>query len=249
MAKFYGHIWRRQSALAAHFFTHTPCGGMPMFGKLRWAVAVGAGFLMGIGTAAATTMTSTTFSAWTAGLTGTPTELDFTPIIIGKSYSTAAGLTLKAIGNAGIGFNVTGPDNGSYKLTGYSYGTHNFQSLIAGNDSTAVMSVTTPSAGNNGLFLGLATSNNTPITLTLSDGQSFSSITTAFFGLSISHPITWLTLTTSSGSAVVLDDFYYGVSNLAQESATPEGATAAMCGAGFLILFGAVRSKGTRRLR
>jgi hypothetical protein len=219
-----------------------------MFGKLRWAIAIGAGLLMGAAPAVATTMTSTTLSAWTAGLTGTPTELDFTPITIGKSYSTAAGLTLKAIGNASVGFNVTGPDNGGYKLTGFSYGTHNFQSLIAGNDSTAVMNVTTPSAGNNGIFLGLATTNNTPITLTLSDGQSFSSITTAFFGLSISHPITWLTLRTTNGSAIVLDDFYYGVSNLAQESATSEGATAAMCGAGLLILFGAVRSRNTRRL-
>ena len=116
---------------------------------------------MGAGPAVATTMTSTTFSAWTAGLTGTPTELDFSPIVIGKSYSTAAGLTLKAIGNASVGFNVTGPDNGGYKLTGFS-STHNFQSLEAGTDSTAVMNVTTPAAGNNGLFLGLATTNNTP---------------------------------------------------------------------------------------
>jgi hypothetical protein len=220
-----------------------------MFGKLHWAIATfGAGLLMGAGPAMATTMTSTTFSAWTAGLTGTPTELDFSPIVPGKSYSTAAGITLKAIGNASIGFNVTGPDNAVYKLTGLSYGTHNIQSLQAGTDSTAVMNIATPAAGNNAIFLGLATTNSTPVTLTLSDGQSFSSITTAFFGLSISHPITWLTLTTTNGSAVILDDFYYGISNLAQDSATSEGTTMAMCGAGLLILFGAVRKKDTRRL-
>jgi hypothetical protein len=223
--------------------------GMRVFGKLHWAIAmVGPGLLLGAGPAAATTMTSTTFSAWTAGLTGTPTELDFSPIVIGKSYSTAAGITLKAIGNASVGFNVTGPDNGSYKLTGFSYGTHNIQSLQAGTTSTAAMNVTTPAAGNNAIFLGLATTNNAPVTLTLCDGQSFSSITTAFFGLSISHPITWLTLKTNNGSAVILDDFYYGASNVAQESATSEGATMAMCGAGLLILFGAVRRKHTRRL-
>jgi hypothetical protein len=223
--------------------------GMRVFGKLPWAIAtVGAGLLLSAGPAVATTMTSTTFSAWTAGLAGTPTELDFSPIVNGKSYNTAAGITLKAIGNASVGFNVTGPDNAVYKLTGLSYGTHNVQSLQAGTDSTATMNVTTPPAGNNAVFLGLATTNNTPVTLTLSDGQSFSSITTAFFGLSISHPITWLTLTTTNGSAVILDDFYYGVSNLAQDSATSEGATMAMCGAGLLILFGAVRSKNIRRL-
>ncbi|MFL6351323.1 MAG: hypothetical protein ACJ74Z_05680 [Bryobacteraceae bacterium] len=137
--------------------------------------------------------------------------------MIGKSYNTAAGITLKAIGNAAVGFNVTGPDNGGYKLTGFSYGTHNFQSLLAGTDTTAAMNIATPAAGNNALFLGLATTNNTPITLTLSDGQSFSSIATAFFGLSLSHPITWLTLSTSNGSGVVVDDFYYGASNLAQD--------------------------------
>lgn len=215
--------------------------------KVRWVIAaLSAGFLLEAGPAVATTITSTTFSAWTAGLTGAPTELDFSPIVIGKTYNTAAGITLKAIGNASVGFNLTGPDNGGYKLTGFSY--HNFQTLEAGSDSTAVMNVTTPAAGNNGVFLGLATTNNTPVTLRLSDGQSFSSITSAFFGMSISHPITWLTLTTTNGSAVILDDFYYGVSNLAQESATSEGTTMAMCGAGLLILFGAVRSKNTRRL-
>jgi hypothetical protein len=223
--------------------------GIRAFGRLQWAIAaLAAGLLSSAGPASATTMTSTTFSAWTAGLTGTPTELDFSPIVFGKSYSTASGITLKAIGNASVGFNVTGPDNGSYKLTGFAYGSHNIQSLQAGMDSTAVMNVTTPAAGNNAIFLGLATTNNTPITLTLSDGQSFSSITSALFGLSISHPITWLTLTTSTGSAVILDDFYYGVSNLAQDSATSEGTTMAMCGAGLLILFGAVRRKHTRRL-
>jgi len=215
--------------------------------NVQWALTtLVTGLILGSGQAAATTITSTTYSAWTAGLTGTPTELDFSPIVIGKSYSTASGLTLKAIGNSSIGFNFTGPDNGSYKLTGVSH--NNFQSLEAGSDSTAVMNVTTPAAGDNAIFLGLATTNNTPITLTLSDGESFSSITTAFFGLSISHPITWLTLTTTSGSAVIVDDFYYGASNLPQDSAVSEGATMAMCGGGLLILFGSVRRKNTNQL-
>jgi hypothetical protein len=96
--------------------------------------------------------------------------------------------------------------------------------------------------------LGLATTGNTPVTLTLSDGESFSSISTAFFGVSISHPITWLTLTTTTGSAVIVDDFYYGVSSLPQDSPTSEGATMAMCGGGLLVLLGSVRRKDKRRV-
>jgi hypothetical protein len=218
-----------------------------MFGKVQWALAIiGAGLLLGTGPAAATTITSTTFSGWKTGLTGTPTELDLSVIQTGKSYSTSAGLTLKAIGNASIGFVFTGPDNGSYKLTGVSH--NNFQSLQAGTESTAAMNVTTPAAGDNALFLGLATTGNTPVTLTLSDGESFSSISTAFFGVSISHPITWLTLTTTAGSAVIVDDFYYGVSSLPQDSPTSEGATMAMCGGGLLVLLGSVRRKDKRRV-
>jgi hypothetical protein len=221
-----------------------------MFGKVQWALAtLGAGLLFGTGPAAATTITSTTFNGWKTNLTGTPTQLDFSPITSGKSYSTSAGLTLKAIGNSSIGFVFTGPDNGSYSLTGFFYTSQNIQSLKAGSDSTAAMNVTTPAAGDNAILLGLATTNNTPVTVTLSDGESFSSISPALFGLSISHPITWLTLTTTVGSAVIVDDFYYGVSNLPQDSTTSEGVTMAMCGGGLLILLGSVRRKnGPRRM-
>lgn len=206
---------------------------------------LGAGLLLAAGQAAATTITSTTYAAWTAGLTGSPTELDFSPIALGQSYSNSTGSTLKAIGNSSIGFAFTGPDNGSYKLTGVSH--NGFKSLEGGTDATASFSITTPIAGDNALFLGLATTNSTPITLTLSDGETFSSITTAFFGVSISHPVTWLTLSTTAGSAVIVGDFYFGASDLPQDSAVSEGATMAMCGGGFLILFGSVRRKSKRR--
>jgi hypothetical protein len=207
---------------------------------------LGAGLLLATGHAAATTITSTTFSAWKPGLIGQPTELDFSPVQTGHSYSTSTGITLKAIGNSSIGFAFTGPDNGSYKLTGVSL--NNFQSLEGGTDATASISIATPIAGDNTLFLGLATTNSTPITLTLSDGETFSSITTAFFGMSISHPVTWLTLSTTSGSAVIVDDFYFGVSDQPQDSAASEGATMSMCGGGFLILFGSLRRKSKRPL-
>lgn len=216
-----------------------------MYRQLHWALAtLAAGLLFATGQAEATTITSTTFSAWTAGLIGTPTELNFSTIQVGKNYNTSSGITLTP-----GGFTFTGPDNGSYKLLGYSYtgGTfHNVTSLEGGTDATASVNVTTPAAGDNALFLGLATTNSTPITLTLSDGEIFSSITTAFFGVSISHPITWLTLSTTSSSAVIVDDFYFGASNLPQDSPVSEGTTMAMCGGGLLILFGSLRRKSTR---
>ncbi len=212
----------------------------------RALIALAAGLLFASGELVATTITSTSYTEWKLGLTGSPTELDFSPITNGKSYSTAVGITLKALGNSSIGFGFTGPDNGSYKLTGYFYGTRNIQSLEAGSDSTATVNVATPAGGDNALFLSLATTNSTPVSLTLSDGESFS-ITTAFFGLSISHPITWLTLTTTSGSAVIVDDFYYGASELSQDSPVSEGATGALCGGGMLVLLGSLRRKYPRQ--
>ena len=87
-----------------------------MYRRPHWLLAtLGAGLLLVTGQAAATTITSTTYGAWTAGLTRVPTELDFSPIVVGRTYNTAAGIMLKAIGNSSIGFNVTGPDNASYK--------------------------------------------------------------------------------------------------------------------------------------
>jgi hypothetical protein len=217
-----------------------------MFRRAHWRLATfAAGVLFAAGQGAATTITSTSYSAWTAGLTGAPTELNFSPIVIGESYNTASGITLKAIGNSSIGFTFTGPDNGAYKLTGYSYSSHNYQSLESGTDATASMNFATPAAGENALFLAIATTNNTPVVLTLSDGELFTIATQSGnpsnFGLSISHPITWLTLTTTLGSAAIITDFYYGASSQTQDSPVSEGATLAMCGGGMLIIFGSVR--------
>ena len=154
---------------------------------------------------------------------------------------------MKAVGNSSIGFTFTGPDNTGYKLTGYAYGSHNFQSLESGSDATATMNIATPAAGENALFVAIATTNNTPVLLTLSDGETFTITTQASgpsnFGLSLSHPITWLTLSTTAGSAAIVTDFYYGVSSMPQDSPVSEGATMAMCGGGLLILFGSLRRR------
>jgi len=139
--------------------------------QVQWLLAtVAAGVFLGPGQAAATTMTSSSYSAWTAGLTGTPTELNFSPIMTGTGYNSSNGITLKAIGNSSIGFTFTGPDNGAYKLTGYAYGPNNYQSLESGSDATATMSIATPQAVDNALFVAIATTKNRPGLPTLSDG-------------------------------------------------------------------------------
>lgn len=215
-----------------------------MCGRVQRLITISSiGILLAVGQAVATTITSTSYSAWTAGLTGSPTELNFSQIHPGTTYNTSSGITLNAIGNNSIGFGFTGPDNGSYSLVGYSYG--NITSLKGGSDTSASIHIATPLGGDNALLLGLASTGSTPINLALSDGESFT-ITTSLFGLSISHPITWLTLTTTAGSAIIVDDFYYGSSSLPQDEAS-EGATMAMCGGGLLILFGSIRKKTKNR--
>jgi hypothetical protein len=47
---------------------------------------------------------------------------------------------------------------------------------------------------------------------------------------------------------VIVDDFYFGVSSVPQDSPTSEGATMAMCGGGLLVLLGSLRRKDKRRV-
>lgn len=208
-------------------------------------LAVSACSILAIGHASATTVTTTSFSNWRTTLTGSPTEADFTAIQY-TSYSTSNGLLLGAVGNPSVGFTVTGPDNGSFSLTGVNY--TGFKSLEAGSDAGATLNIAGPAAGENGLLFSLATTNNTPIYVTLSDGETFTE-SRGVFGLSISHPITSVSFSTDPGSQVVLDDLYYGMSSLAQDSnggtlpatATPEGCTFLLLSGGLLVVMGAVK--------
>jgi len=209
--------------------------------RLLFAAALfGAGFSFVAGEAAATTLTTNTLSIWeTSGyITGSATELSFGPIQL-QPYNTSSGITLYGIQQPSVGFDFTGPDGGGYVLSGYSY--HSLNSLAGASDAVGVMDIATPASGESAMFLSVASTGNTPLTLSLSDGESFSVVSGAFIGLSVSHPITWLSLSTSSGSQPILDDFYFADSSLQPDAPTAEVASFFLLGGGLLILFGARR--------
>lgn len=195
----------------------------------------------------ATTLTTTSYSVWKTDLTGSPIELDFTKVKT-TSYSTSSGITLLPLQGPALSFVVTGPDKSGYSLTGGFYGS--FVSLFGASDGTGSIRINLPSGGENALLLSLAAQPGAALTVSLSDLESFT-VSNGLFGLALSHDITWLTISTVSGSQPVLDDFYFGTSNLAQDSGSQaqsaEAATALMIGGGLLILFGAGR-KFTQRL-
>ena len=196
----------------------------------------------------ATEIVATSYSAWTATMTGSPTEWNFA-FPNGGSYSTASGYSL-SVGSYGP-LTVTGPDGSGYSLSEDSsyYDSaisRSIQTLQGASDGVGSMVFTTPAAGLTAFGLGLGLLGNAaPITVTLSDGESFTSSPSvngaAFLGLSSATPITSFVLTTSSGSTVELTDFYAGNSNEPAGTApAAEVTTALMIGSGLLI-FGARR--------
>lgn len=195
----------------------------------------------------ATTVTTTNYNIWKTDLTATPIELDFTKVKT-STYNTSSGITLLPLQGPALSFVITGPDKTGYSLAGGFYGS--VVSLFGASDGTGYIRVDLPSSGENAILLGLATQPTAAVTVTLSDQQSFA-VSNGLFGLALSHNITWLTISTVNGSQPVLDDFFFGNSNLAQDqinqSQSAEGATALMIGGGLLILFGA-RRKLTHRV-
>jgi len=191
----------------------------------------------------ATSITSTTYSQWTKNVTGA-VEV-FNPPTSG-TFNTAAGITFHST-NPAASFVYSGPDNSTWQLTAgfYTSSGHNFLSLFGASDGKGNITITMPTGGENAFLLSLATTASTPITVTLSDGQSFNPAA-GVFGLSISHDINWLTVSTTSGSQAVIDDFYFGNSTLTQDvtqqpAPVPENATFALIGGGLLILIGGRR--------
>jgi hypothetical protein len=225
--------------------------------KLRFlATVVIGGLLMLSGEMSATTITTTSFSTWessTYTVSGSQVELSFVPVNSANySYSTSSGITLTPSGNPSIGFLFTGPDNSGYVLNGTSY--NGLNALAGASDGVGVIKVATPSGGENAILLGVGCtgtcSGSTPLTLTLSDGEIFA-IANGLFGLSISHNITWVTLSAANGSRPVVDDFWYGTSAEAQDSQPQpaiEGATLILISGGLLVIFGFRRKLGKRSL-
>lgn len=206
--------------------------------------------LVGIaGPAAATTITSTSASAWKSTITNGAAVDVFGNLQNNQTYNSSSGFSLSNSSYPSAVFVATGPDNGSWNLSSrfYLYSGVNYTSLYGPSDGIGNITVTMPAGGENAFMMYLGSSSGTAITVKLSDGETFTPAA-GLFGLSLSHDVSWLTISTTSGSQPVLFDLAYGSSNLTQDQLlqdpTPsiEVSTLLMIGGGLLILFGG-RSK------
>ena len=129
---------------------------------------------------------------------------------------------------------------GNFTASGASFMEATYGLLPALKGQT--INIATPAAGINAFYVALGSTDGQPITITLSDGEAIAlsptptANGTVVLGLSISHPITSIAI---SSTAAVLWDFDYGSSSLAQDS-TPapaaEAATAILIGIGLVTL-------------
>lgn len=211
-----------------------------MYGTMRHlALSLTAGVLIIATQATATTIQTTSYTSWESYLiNGANTEIP--PPASHNSYNNSTGVTLT---NGGQSFVFTGPDGSSWVLSSTQYG--GFYGLEGGSGGS--IKVTTPAAGDNAIFITVAAINGSSLTLTLSDGEFFT-VANGNLGLALSHPITWFTLSAPSGVEPFIDDFYFGSSNLAQDtSPSSEAATFGLMGGGLIVLFGARRKWFARR--
>jgi hypothetical protein len=191
-----------------------------------------------------TTISSTTYANWTGNITGSTTFVDVETLPTGN-YSTAAGVS-------DGGYIFKGPDKTGWSLGVQTFG--NKTGIYGASDGAGGIQVTLPGTGQSAIYFYANTEtsntlNNSTLTLTLSDGETFT-IGSGQFGLSISHPITSYELTTSAGQAAFLQWAYFGNSSLPQDGDSgtgtdqppaAESATIALVGGGLLVLFGAKR--------
>ncbi len=229
------------------------------FGKCPAYALLPLACLLPVFHAGATTLTWSTYAGWSSNVTGA-IELNFNTVNgTSGSYSTAAGKTLNPLSGPALPFLFTGPYTGGYQLTGGEYGKYNALSLYGPTAGKGNITVNLPSGGENAVLLGLgSTGTATSITVALSDGESFNVPVTAnayeFLGMSISHDINWLTV--SASSQPVVNDFYFGTSQLAQDGTggaagapvAAEGATLYLIGGGLLSLAGTRRKFFVRAL-
>lgn len=205
--------------------------------------------LFGIaGPAAATTITSTTVSGWQSNITTGSTVDVFGSLQNNQTYNTSSGVSLSNSSHPSSVFVFTAPDNGGWNLSSksYTYSGSSYTSLYGPSDGIGNITITMPSGGENAFLLGLGTSEGSTLTVKLSDGETFTPAA-GIFALSISHDVTWLTISTTNGSQPVLFDFAYANSKLTQDQLTQdpaptiEASTLLMIGGGLLILFGGQR--------
>ena len=206
------------------------------------SAALGSFLLFAALHAGATTITTTNFNTWKTStfITGSSTELNFIAIN-STSYNTSAGITLSPSGSS-LPFVFTGPNNGSYSLTGDPYG----KALMGAANAGAYINIALPTGGENAFFLGVSATPSHPTTLTLSDGEVFS-LTSNLFGVALSQPVSWMRLSVAPGSQAYVNDFLFGTSALPQDTmggaATPEPASILLCTGGALALFGLGRKR------
>ncbi len=198
--------------------------------------------------ASATTATYSTYQTWMAAVNNA-IELNFTKVGgSGQNYSTSAGKTMFPTSGPAVPFIFTGPYSGGYQLTTAGFTTHNIVAFYGPANGQGNLTITLPSGGENAILLGLGASNGASnISVALSDGETFNVTpgvnTTAFLGISLSHDVSWVTVT--APTQPIVDDFFFGQSQLAQDPANPgtaptafEGSTFSLIGGGLLSLLG-----------
>ena len=215
---------------------------------LRVAMRLTTGALAAVvlaGAANATTITATNFNTWKTPTyqTGAPAGLNFYTIG-SQNYNTAAGYTATPNGS-GPSFTFVGQDDAGYYLAGNTYS----KTLTGSANSGAVINITFQNPQN--AFL-VSFQNSLNYTLTLSDGQIFNT-SAKIFGFSLSHTVSSLSIASTLGTQVIINDFYFGISSLTQDAAapppgtpgspaaTPEPATVLLLAGGSLVLAGCQR--------
>ena len=215
---------------------------------LRVATRLAAGALAAVvlaGVANATAITAANFNTWKTPTyqTGAPTGLNLYTIG-SQNYNTAAGYSATPSGG-GPSFTFVGRDNAGYYLAGNTYS----KTLTGSANSGAAIDITFQNPQN--AFL-VSFQNSLNYTLTLSDGQIFNT-SSKIFGFSLSHTVSSLSIASTLGTQVMINDFYFGTSSLTQDAAapppgtpgspaaTPEPATVFLLAGGSLVLAGCQR--------
>lgn len=188
--------------------------------------------------AGATEILTTSYTTWKSTITGTAVE--WNDVVSASTYNTAAGFSMP-LGSFGP-LTVTGPDGSAYYLDKQYYGSGT--SLEGAVDGTGSVQIATPAAGLTGFLMELGVNGTqAPITITLSDGETFTASPTAnggvaWIGLSSGTSITSINLSTTSGSRVEVVDFLAGNSSEPAQAPAVEVATALMIGSGLLVIGG-----------